>query len=172
MRQLYPEKIAKENPNAKTIIDLRNNPGWSLDEVAGILNFFVPKWLSVVNIKYKNFSTDMFSLWSDYNFLNKEVVVLLNSWSASASEIMAITMKDYLADLKIVWEKSYWKWSVQNLDWYSDSSSFKYTTAKWFSWKTKTWIDWVWITPDLELKLDEAQFKNWIDNQLDYAKRL
>lgn len=166
------DKISKENPNGKTIIDLRNDPGWSLDEVAKILNFFVPKWESTVNIKYKNYSTDMYSMWAPFNFLDKKIIVLINSWSASASEIMTATMKDYLTNLKVIWEKSYWKWSVQSLDWYPDWSSFKYTIAKWFSWKTKTGIDWVGIVPDIEVKLDEALFKNKVDNQLEYAKNL
>ena len=164
------DDIAKNNPNGKTIIDLRNDPGWSLDEVSSILNYFVPKDKSTVNIKYKKYFTDLYSLWADFNFLNKNIIILINKWSASASEIMAATIKDYLVSIKIIWEKSYWKWSVQSLDNYADGSSFKYTIAKWFSWKTKTGIDWVWISPDIEVKLDEVWFKAWTDNQLDYAK--
>ncbi len=164
-------EVAK-NSNSKTIIDLRNNPGWALDEVANILNFFVPNWEPTVNIKYKNISSDMFSSWSAwFTFKWKKVVILVNKWSASASEIMAWTIKDYLKDeVKIIWETSYWKWSVQAMDSYSDGSSFKYTIAKWFTWKTKTSIDQKWITPDIEVKLDENGIKSWSDNQLDYAK--
>ncbi|MDD2486744.1 MAG: S41 family peptidase [Candidatus Gracilibacteria bacterium] len=166
------DRISKENPNGKTIIDLRNNPGGSLDEVAGILNYFVPKGLSAVNIKYKNFSTDIISVGSNFSFLDKKVVVMINSGSASASEIMAATIKDYMPNMKIIGEKSYGKGSVQNLDGYADGSSFKYTIAKWFSGKTKTGIDGVGISPDEILKLDEAQFKSGTDNQLNYAKNL
>lgn len=164
------EDIAKNNPNGKTIIDLRNDPGWSLDEVSSILNYFVPKWEGTVNIKYKRYSTDLQSLWSPYNFIDKNVIVLINKWSASASEIMALTIKDYWMHVKLIWEKSYGKWSVQSLDDYADGSSFKYTIAKWFSGKTKTWIDTIWINPDIEVKLDEQWFKAWNDNQLNYAK--
>ena len=96
------DDIAKNNPWAKTIIDLRNNPGWSLDEVSSMLNFFVPKDKSTVNIKYKKYSTDLYSLGSTYNFLDKNVVILINKWSASASEIMAATIKDYLNKVKIM----------------------------------------------------------------------
>ncbi|EKE28134.1 MAG: CtpA [uncultured bacterium (gcode 4)] len=167
-------ELAKKNSDHKTIIDLRNNPGWSLDEVNDMLEFFVPKWKSVVNIKYKNYSSDILALWDKwFTFLNKKVIILINKWSASASEIMAWTIKDYLWDnVKIIWEQSYGKGSVQSLDDYSDGSSFKYTIAKWFTWKTQTWIDWVWIKPDIEIVFDENQNKNWIDNQLEYAKSL
>lgn len=156
----------------KTIIDLRNNPWWSLDEVATMLEYFVPKWQPLVNIKYKRYSSDMNATWLIPTiFKDKKVVILINWWSASASEIMAGTIKDYLWDnVKIMGETSYGKWSVQSLDSYTDGSSFKYTMAKWFTGKTKTWIDWVWIKPDIEIKLDEDKLQDWIDNQLDYAK--
>lgn len=166
------DTIRQENPYAKTILDLRNNPGWSLDEVAKMLQFFVPKWSAVVNIRYKNYSSDILAQDDvQYSFTNKKVIILVNNWSASASEIMAWTIKDYLwSNVKIVWETSYWKWSVQSLDDYSDGSSIKYTIAKWFTWKTKTWIDWVGIKPDIYIKFDEGQAKNWVDNQLNFAK--
>lgn len=156
----------------KLIIDLRNNPGWSLDEVSDMLEYFVPKWESKVNIKYRSFITDMNAIWKyEYSLIWKKVVILMNNWSASASEIMAWTIKDYLQDnVKIIWEQSYWKWSVQSLDSYTDLSSFKYTVAKWFTWKTKTWIDWIWIKPDIENKLDEELIKKWTDTQLEFAK--
>lgn len=162
----------KENPYHKTIIDLRSNPGGSLDEVANILNFFVPEWESSVNIKYKDHDMDINSLWSDiFTFENKKVVILIDKWSASASEIMAGTIKDYFwNNCEIIWENSYWKWSVQNLEQYIDWSSIKYTIAKWFTWKSKNWIDWIWIKPDIEIKLNEDSYRKWTDNQLDYAK--
>lgn len=47
---------------------------------------------------------------------------------------------------------------------------FKYTIAKWFTWKTQTWIDWIWLAPDIELELNIEAFKyNGKDNQLDKA---
>ncbi|EKE28914.1 MAG: CtpA [uncultured bacterium (gcode 4)] len=170
----YVSDLAKSNPAHKTIIDLRSNPGWSLEEVSDMLEFFVPKWKSVVNIKYKNYSSDTLALWNKwFSFLNRRVIILINKWSASASEIMAWTIKDYMwDDVRIIWEQSYGKGSVQSLDDYSDGSSFKYTIAKWFTGKTQTWIDWAWIKPDIEVVFDEAQYKNWIDNQLEYAKSL
>lgn len=162
-----------KNSNYKTIIDLRNNPWWNLDAVSRMLEFFAPKWEPVVNIKLKDSSYDIPAFWFYNNyFIDKKVIVLINNWSASASEIMAWTIKDYLGDnVKIIWEKSYGKWSVQSLLEYDDKSSFKYTIAKWFTGKTKTGIDWIWIKPDIEVKFDEENYKNSkMDNQLEYAK--
>jgi len=166
--------VAKDTSNSKVVIDLRNNPGGSLDEVAAMLNYFVPRDQSVVHIKYKNTVSEMLSTGENLvNFSQKKIVILINGGSASASEIMTATIKDYLPNnTRIVGEKSYGKGSVQSLDTYTDGSSFKYTIAKWFSGKTQTGIDGTGIKPDIELKLDEEQWKNNKDNQLDYVKTL
>lgn len=165
-------QIIKENPDGKIILDLRNNPGWSLDEVAAMLEYFVPRWESVVQIKYKNIAVNMNAIWYANNELkDKKIIILINKWSASASEIMAWTIKDYFNwNAIIIGETSYWKGSVQSIYDYSDGSSFKYTIAKWLTGKTKTSIDWIGIKPDIEIKLDEEKIKNWTDNQLDFAK--
>lgn len=166
--------IAKDTSGGKLIIDLRNNPGGSLDEVASMLNYFVPKGQSVVHIKYKNTVSDMQSEGQNLIDLSKrKIVILINEGSASASEIMTGTIKDYLGDnVRIVGEKSYGKGSVQSLDAYTDGSSFKYTIAKWFTGKTQTGIDGTGIKPDIEVKFDEKLWKDGRDNQLEYAKSL
>lgn len=139
-----------------------------------MLNYFVPKDQSVVHIKYKNSISEMLSTGNSLiDFSKKKIVILINEGSASASEIMAGTIKDYLpTTTKLIGVKSYGKGSVQSLDSYTDSSSFKYTIAKWFTGKTQTGIDGTGIKPDTEVKFDEAQWKNNIDNQLEYAKAL
>lgn len=166
--------VAKDVSNGEIIIDLRNNPGGSLDEVAAMLDYFVPKGQSVVHIKYKNTVSEMQSEGQNLIDLSRrKIVILINGGSASASEIMAGTIKDYLGEnVRIVGEKSYGKGSVQSLDTYTDSSSFKYTIAKWFTGKTQTGIDGVGIKPDIEVKFDEKLWKEGRDNQMEYVKGL
>lgn len=168
------QAIAKEPGNGKIIIDLRNNPGGSLDEVAAMLDYFVPKDQSVVHIKYKNIASEMLSSGKTIvDFSKTKLIIMINGGSASASEIMAGTIKDYLPWTQIVGEKSYGKGSVQSLDVYPDSSSFKYTIAKWFTGKTQTGIDGTGIKPDTEVKFDEDQWKNNnVDNQLEFVKKM
>lgn len=154
----------------KIIIDLRNNPGWSLDQVNKILSFFVEEWEPVSYMNTVNNEEIMLSQANSSDvFNNKEIVILINWGSASASEILAWTLKDYYPDIKIIWEKSYWKGTVQSIKTYSDSSSLKYTIAKWYTWKTKQSIDWVWIIPDYEILNTEEDILNWEDSQLDFA---
>ncbi len=163
----------KSNRNInRVILDLRNDWGWYLNEVTEILSYFVPKWEKTATVKYYNSGKDYISKWyDDVDFSKYKLVVLQNSWTASASEILIWTLKDYYKNLIIVWEQSYWKGSVQIMKWYNDGSMLKYTIAKWFTWGSETWIDWVWITPTVELEFDFDKFtKYWEDNQLEKAK--
>lgn len=161
-----------ENKNIKKIIiDLRNNWGWYLSEVTEMLSYFVPKWENTAVVKYHDYNKTFESKWYELTDFSKyKIVILQNSWTASASEILIWTLKDYYKDIILIWEKSYWKGSVQVMKNYSDGSLLKYTIAKWFTWLTETWIDWVWIEPTIPLELDIEKYKiNWFDNQLDKA---
>lgn len=163
------EELKKQTEIKKVIIDLRNNPGWYLDSAVNILSLFIQKKDPVVIVKYKDSESSYNSYWYDkLDLWNYEIYILANSGTASASEIMIWTLKDYFPNIQIIWEKTYWKWSVQTIKSYYDWSTLKYTIAKWFTWKNKIWIDWVWISPDTEIILDLEQFKDWKDNQLDY----
>jgi carboxyl-terminal processing protease len=73
------KKMAADGLQRKVIIDLRSNPGGSLDEVSNILNLFVPKDQSVVQIKFKNLVTDTYSLGENvYDFNSSKLVILIN----------------------------------------------------------------------------------------------
>ena len=156
----------------KVIFDLRNNPGWYLDEVSYMLSYFIPEGKVTAIIDYGSSKKEFISRWYDLLDSNKYEFVFLQNWgSASASEIMIWTMKDYYPEMTIIWEKSFWKWSVQSLKNYYDGSTLKYTTAKWFTGKTRTGIDSVGITPDVFIELDIESLKNnEYDNQLERAK--
>jgi len=163
------DELKKHSKIKKIIIDLRNNPGWYLEQAVNILSLFIEKWKTTAFVKYKNWDLSYPSYGYNKIDLNEyEVYILSNPWTASASEIMIWTLKDYYPKIKIIWEKTYWKWSVQTIKSYYDWSSLKYTIAKWYTWLTQTWIDKIWINPDIEIKLDEEKFKTWWDNQLEY----
>ncbi len=147
------EALKKDDKVKKIIIDLRNNPWWYLDKVANILSYFVPVWEKTVIVKEKSWEYSYKSAWyDDIDFSKYKIIILQNSWTASAAEIMIWTIKDYFPKAIIIWEKSYWKGSVQTIKNYNDWSSLKYTIAKWFTWKTATWIDHIWIIPDIKIK--------------------
>jgi carboxyl-terminal processing protease len=148
------------------IFDVRNNPWWYLDEVIGILNRFVPSGKPIVTTRSISEEDVVWSknIWE--KLIDANIVILINKWSASASEIFAWVIK-YYNDVILMWEKSFWKWSVQWLTNYTDGSMLKYTTARWYIWDSDISIDNIWLDPDFEIK-------NWtwsdIDLQLKAAK--
>jgi len=127
-------EISQDDSTKKIIIDLRNNPGWYLDQVSNILSYFVPEWESTAIVSY---GIEENTLKSSGNTLlglsSYELVFLQNSWTASASEIMIGTLKDYFPSATIIGEQSFWKGSVQSLKTYYDGSTLKYTSAKWYT---------------------------------------
>lgn len=98
------------------------------------------------------------------------MIILQNGGSASASEIFIGTLRDYFPKIVTIGEQSFGKGSVQTLKTYYDGSTLKYTTAKWYTGKSRTGIDGVGISPDIELTFDDARWKKFKkDNQLEEA---
>ncbi len=161
----------KKDGATRLILDLRNDPGGNVYEVSNMLDYFVPKGKSKLNIASLSNLESYYSEGKDAWFADKKVVVLINEGTASASEIMAGTMADYLESrIKIVGEKSYGKGSVQIVAPNADGSSLKYTVAKWFTGKHSRSIDHIGISPDIEVVYDEALWKSSkVDNQLEKA---
>jgi carboxyl-terminal processing protease len=158
--------------NSRIIFDLRNDPGGSLEEVQAMLNTFVPAGETMTEIRTREGAVRSTSDGTGVErFKNRDVVILVNGGSASASEIFTLVARDYLPHVKVVGEQSYGKGSVQNYYPYYDGSALKYTIAKWYSGKSLTNIDGVGIAPDKVVELDKDKLKNdKIDNQLEAAK--
>lgn len=136
---------------SRVVIDLRNDPGGSLEEVSDMLSQLVPEGEPTVVVKYRADKSVIGSTGAakEY-FKGRTVTVLINGGTASASEILAGTLKDYYpATLRTVGEKSFGKGSVQTQVLFTEGSSMKFTVAKWFTGKTETGIDGTGISPDL-----------------------
>ncbi len=152
------ETALKKFKNKKgLIIDLRDNWGGFLQASVQILSNFVKKWDSLVEVKWKeilnNVSYPSINSWFIYKW---KIVVLINWNSASASEIMAWTLRDYKKAI-LIWTKTYWKWSVQEAISFKDGSQIKFTTAKWF---TPNWtnIDENGIKPDIFVDFEKQDY--------------
>ncbi len=144
----------------KIIIDVRNNPGWYVEEAAWILSYFVPAAEPVITMEQKANTETLFSQWTSTIFSGKQLYLLINGWSASASEILVGTLKDYFPTAKIIWEKSYGKWSAQTVMWLPNGGSVKYTIALWYTGKYNKSIEKIGITPDIELKDDNKTIED------------
>ena len=168
------EELKKELEKLKNkkwiIIDLRNNWWWYLEVAVDMLSNFIKKWDIVSITKHKDWKEDKYYAYGWRELYNWKVVILVNWNSASASEIFVWAMKDYQKAI-LVWEKTCWKWSVQQPIPLSDWSMVKITTAKWFTPKDKN-IDKEWIEPDIEVKFTDEDIKKENDRQLDEAKKV
>src|SRR6201985_2026580 len=123
--------LKKNNPNG-IILDLRSNGGGILQEAVKIVNLFVQKDVEVVSqkgkIKEKNFTYNTFSEPLEPNV---PLVVLVNSHSASASEIVAGSLQD-LDRAVIIGQRSYGKGLVQKTFTLPYNSLVKITIAKYY----------------------------------------
>lgn len=167
-------ELSENKSVRKVIIDLRNNWGGYLDQVADMLSYLVPEGENTAVIKYLKWNHDFKSAWYELiDFNDYQIVILQNSGTASASEILAGTLKDYYPDATLLWEQSYGKWSVQRIKEYKDGSTLKYTIARWYTGWSETSIDWVWLTPDILLEFDSESYEKYeTDNQLQKAIKL
>lgn len=155
----------------KIILDLRNNPGGSLQDVAEMLSDFVPAGEPVVVTRSRYEEENIVSAGrTTINFSQKKIVILVDSSTASASEIMAGTIKDYMpSNVTIMGDTTYGKGSVQYLQSFDDGSSFKMTISHRYTGKTKKAIEGVGIVPDVKVILDLQKYRQGYDNQLEAA---
>ncbi|MEQ9104624.1 MAG: S41 family peptidase [Rhodothermales bacterium] len=78
------------------VLDLRNNPGGVLEDAVEIVGLFVPKDSPVVTLRSRDRTADtVHRTDTDPLFPDLPVVVLINEYSASASEIVAGALQDY-----------------------------------------------------------------------------
>ncbi|MBN1464704.1 S41 family peptidase [candidate division KSB1 bacterium] len=118
------------------ILDLRGNPGGLLDVAVEVANNFIPKGEMVVYTKGRNpNSTKEYRTTSNPIFGSLPLVVLVNEYSASASEIVAGAIQDLDRGI-IIGERSFGKGLVQTvlpIDRNAEGEvSLKLTTAKYY----------------------------------------
>jgi nitrous oxide reductase accessory protein NosL len=97
------------------IIDLRDNPGGSLEETIQIMEFFIPEGKLLITVNSKG-QTKYFSRKNDSNneAFTYPVVVLINSNTASCAEIFAATLRHY-NKATLVGKESYGKGTIQKV---------------------------------------------------------
>ena len=141
------------------IIDVRNNSGGYLNTAYNVADLFIEKGKVIYQLKDRDGKISKFEAKSGvYKNYNK-IAVLINGNSASASEILAIALKES-KDAVIIGTKSYGKGTVQDTDLLKSGAMVKYTTAYWLSPKGNS-INIVGIVPDIEVtdipnQLEEA----------------
>lgn len=155
----------------KLIIDIRNNGGGIVDEALKIANMLVDKDSTLLITKYKSDKEEVTKA-TEKPIINIPTVVLVNEYSASASEILAGALKDN-GKATLVGTKTYGKGIIQELHQLSDGSGLKITVSEYYT-PNHNAIHKIGITPDVEVDLSEdvkqqTTIQEKEDNQLQKA---
>jgi carboxyl-terminal processing protease len=157
------ESMAKEEVRG-IILDLRSNPGGILDIVVDVTSYFLPEGVVVsvvdnrkeqttIEVNPKELTTDL------------PMVVLVDSFSASGSEVLAGALQDY-GRATIAGSQTFGKGSVNVLHKLEDGSGLFITTARWLTPNGRL-IEGEGIKPDIELELEGEEAIQWA---MDYLK--
>ena len=153
-KELEKEIDSLINQGAKGIIlDLRNNLGGVLNDAVYLCDLFMDSG-TIVTVKGRTNGKDSFEEFKAKSgkYLDIPLIVLINEYSASASELTAGALKDNKRAV-LIGTKSYGKGTVQILHILPDGSGIKFTTAKYYLPSGES-IDGTGIIPDITVKLD------------------
>ncbi|MBQ6481324.1 MAG: S41 family peptidase [Anaerolineaceae bacterium] len=161
------DSLMKQNPKG-LIFDLRNNGGGWLNTAIETASEFLPVGTTVLLEKDGDGTETVYKTQNGGGrALDIPMVVLINEYSASASEIVtgALLFHDRAT---IIGKTSYGKGSVQIQPALSNGGAVSVTIARWYM-PDGTLIHGVGIKPDIEVEYTEEDYKNDIDPQLDAA---
>lgn len=164
----FEEKLAeaREDGMKALIIDLRGNPGGLLTSVVDIANQLLPAG-KIVYTEDKNGQGETYTSDGKHE-IDVPLVVLVNGYSASASEILAGAIKDHGVG-KLIGTTTFGKGIVQKIFGITDGSAVKLTISHYYTPNGND-IHGVGIEPDEVLELDSEKYlEDGTDNQLERA---
>jgi carboxyl-terminal processing protease len=174
------QKLKEQNVRG-VVLDLRTNPGGLLDAAVDIADMFLTSG-KIVSVEGRTRSPQTYSASPDdgkdpkkLKLANPAMVILVDGFSASASEILAAALQDNHR-AEIIGERTYGKGSVQNLiQMESGRSALKLTTAKYLrpSGKnihrfpdSKEEDEWG-VRPDTEVKVSPQEEADYLQARRD-----
>ncbi|MBC8098906.1 MAG: PDZ domain-containing protein [Armatimonadetes bacterium] len=134
------------------ILDLRDNGGGLLQESITVAGQFLDGEVvlyEVTNKDEKTFTAEQDGLMTDL-----PMVVLVNEWTASASELVAGALLDHERAI-LIGRKTYGKGTIQQIFQLSDQSSIHVTSAEWFT-PARRALDGVGLEPTISLTPDPS----------------
>ena len=151
----------------RIILDLRNNPGGFLEVAVDVSSWFLESGQIVAREKFKNGDETLYRSRGYKTKNNLPLVVLVNSGSASASEIVAGALRDHKV-ATMVGQKTFGKGSVQELIDLTGDTSLKITIARWLTPNGDS-ISESGLIPEVEIKNTEDDESKGIDRELEKA---
>jgi len=146
------------------ILDLRSNPGGVLDIVIDVVSYFLTEGVVVSVVDNRGERTALEVRPSEMT-TELPVVVLVDSFSASGSEVLAGALQDH-GRATIAGSQTFGKGSVNVLHQLKDGSGLYITTARWLTPNGRL-IEGEGIKPDHELELEGEEAIQWV---IDYLK--
>ena len=166
-------KEFKKNKDIKYyILDLRNNPGGLLSQAIKISDYFLNKG-EIVSTKSRKSSENRKWFAKEGDILDGDTfIVLVNYGSASASEIVAGSLKDHKRAI-LIGERTYGKGSVQSIIPLRNQGAIRLTVSKYYLPSGQSISD-VGVVPDfiVEESSDAFRINTETDNQLKFAIKL
>jgi carboxyl-terminal processing protease len=158
LERALSEQTKKHGPIKGMILDLRRNPGGLLDQAVKVCDQFLPSGKIVSTIGRDRSKQEI--MWASKRALYKDfpMIVLVNEYSASASEIVAGALQDNKRAI-IMGERSFGKGSVQSVVKLGDGSGLKLTVARYYTPSGRS-IQAEGITPDIEVEEVDADTLN------------
>lgn len=151
------------------ILDLRSNPGGDLTAVVEVARRLLPEGL-VVYTEDKAGKRTEYTCDGAYE-IQIPMAVLVNEYSASASEILAGAIKDYNKGT-LIGTTTYGKGIVQRINRLDDGTAVKLTVSAYFTPSGMN-IHGIGIEPDIELEYDyDAYDEDGTDNQVEKAIKI
>lgn len=129
------------------IIDLRNNPGGLLDQAVKMSDLFLKEGVIVSTIGRNEKEKEVVYAKKEGTLEDFPIIIIMNEYSASASEIFAGALQDHKRAL-VLGARSYGKGSVQSVVKLDDGSGLKLTVARYYTPKG-TEIQGEGIQPDI-----------------------
>jgi carboxyl-terminal processing protease len=146
------------------IIDLRDNPGGSYEQVVEIADSLLPEG-TIVYTEDRNGKKEVKN--SGKSYIDTPLAILTNGNSASASEILAGAVKDYGRGT-LVGTNTFGKGLVQELKLLEDNSGIKVTIARYFT-PSGFCIHGTGISPDIEINVPD-DYRNLPASQIPKSK--
>jgi len=147
------------------VLDLRNNGGGVLNAAVDVASQFLASGV-VVDVVYSEDMRTSLPVKPGGIATDLPLIVLVNGYSASASEIVAGALQDY-GRAKLAGSQTFGKGAAQLVSNLRDGSALHLTTARWHTPSGRL-IEGVGLTPDFVLELEDEELVDWA---IDYLKR-
>lgn len=152
------------------IVDIRNNGGGYITAAQEIAGFF-PRVKQAFQLRERNKKPAIYPSVNQKQKINGPVSLLVNEYSASASEMLAVNLKETKA-ATLYGENTYGKGTMQSMYAFNDGSVLKMTTARFYS-PNGVAVDKVGVSPDVKTleneELTTAHYEHLLMNLDGYS---